>query len=198
MTPELVVDKDAFCSLSRECETIFDIEKRLPDFVFRRPFDSYCAFEYAYVYRAEFGLFLSKLAALFEDESIHYMLLDPPSGDSYFRRTAFWGGVSFTPSRSVAERYVPVMHREGNVRRLLTSANVGVFWGSSLKWGIHCDRISWEMAVVAVRKDIDVPAISGFRCMDAEALSNYMKSLYHWKLSTASEFMTRFLVNYPI
>src|ERR1700723_554422 len=34
----LVIAKETLSLLSRECEQIFDTQKRLPDFVFRRPF----------------------------------------------------------------------------------------------------------------------------------------------------------------
>jgi len=195
MTPsELVVDKEAFTFLSRECEKIIDPQKRLPEFVFQRPFAKYFAIEYGHIYRKEFGMFLSKMSGIFEDESVNYMTLDPRPGDDYCQHSSFFGLASFKPSILV-ERYVPVLFREGTVTRLLVSVNVGAFWGSSLKWGISCDRISWEMAVVAVSENVDVPKISGFRCMDAEWLSSYMKSQYHWKLSTALDFNQRFLSN---
>ncbi len=195
---ELIADKQTFSSLSEKCNTIFDTGKRLPEFVFRHAFEAYFAIEYAYVYREEFGRFLSKLSVLCNDESINYVLLDPRPGDDYFSKTSFFGGVSFSPSSSVLERYLPVMSRGEGSPRILASANVGVFCGSSLRWGIHCDRISWELAVIAVPENVDVPAVSGIRCMDATALETYVQSQYHWKHSTASDFSRRFLANYAI
>lgn len=79
--------------------------------------------------------------------------------------------------------------------------NVGAFWGSSLGWGIFCDRISWEMDVIAVSGSVDVPAITDFRCLDASFLSGYIKSQYSVKdpsNSIAADFTRRFLGNYPI
>jgi hypothetical protein len=195
---EAVSDKGTFAALSEECNAIFDTSKRMPEFVFRRAFDRYFAIEYAYVYEEQFGLLLSKLSTLFEDESIHYMLLDPKPGDDYFRMTSYFGAVSFKPASSVEERYMPVMSMKGNLPRVLVSANAGVFWGSSRKWAIHCDRISWETAVIAVPENVDVRAISSIRCLDAMTLSSYMESQYHWKLATAAEFCRRFLANYQL
>jgi hypothetical protein len=194
---ELVADQEAFSFLSGECEKIINTEKRLPDFVFQRPFARYFAIEYGHIYKQEFGTFLSKMSDIFEDESVNYMTLDPRPGDDYYRHSSFFGLASFKPS-SLEERYVPVLFREGNIPRLLVSVNVGVFWGSSLKWGTSCDRISWEMAVVAVSENVDVPTISGFRCLNASEVSSYMKSQYHWKLSTALDFNQRFSANYSI
>jgi hypothetical protein len=106
--------------------------------------------------------------------------------------------VSLQPS-SLPKRYVAVMHPGRSTSRILAGANIGVFWGSSLKWGIFCDRISWEIAVIAVSENVDVPAISGFRCLDASELISYMKSQYRVKDpsdSIASNFTKRFLANY--
>ncbi len=196
---ELVVDKEAFSVLSGECERIINTQKRLPDFVFRRSFAKYFAIEYAHVYKREFGLFLSKISSIFADESVNYMTLEPHPVDYYYRHFSFFGLASFKPA-SLVERYKPVMSRDGHVDSFLNrGGDVGVFWGSSLKWGIFCDRISWEMAVIAVSENVDVPTISGFRCMDPSWLSDYMKAQYSSKdPSIALDFNRTFLANYSI
>ena len=193
---ELVIDNEAFTDLRGECEKIIDTHKRLPDLVFRRSFAKYFAIEYGHIYGNEFGAFLFAISGIFGDESVHFMTIDPPP-ESYYSQCSFFGAASFERSRLV-KRYVPVLSRERNVPKLLAGVNVGVLWGSSLKWGIFCDRLSGEMAVIAVLGDIDVPTISGFRCMDPSGVSSYMNSQYHWKPSAASDFTQRFLANYPI
>jgi hypothetical protein len=92
------------------------------------------------------------------------------------------------------------MHPIKGTFKLLAGANIGCFWGSSLKWGIFCDRISWELAVIGVSENIDLQNISGCRCLDASQLSGYIKSQYHAKDpsgSIALDFSKRFLLNYP-
>ncbi len=91
------------------------------------------------------------------------------------------------------------MSRGGNVDSFLKrGGDIGAFWGSSLKWGIFCDRISWELAVIAVSGDVDVPTISGFRCMDASWLSSYLQSQYPDDPAKASAFAQKFLASYAI
>jgi hypothetical protein len=126
------------------------------------------------------------------------MTINPAAVDYRDRfNCAFFGLASFEPSRLV-ERYVPAISVDRKRPWLLAGVNVGVFWGSSLEWAISCDRISWELAVIAVPQKVDVPSMSGFKCMDTEAVSSYMKSLYRWKLRTALDFNQRFLANYPL
>ena len=198
---ELIVDGERFTFLGGECEKITNTRKRLPDFVFQRSFARYFAIEHAHISTAEFGSFLFKMSNVFEDESVSYMTVEPHPVDYYYRHFSFFGLASFKPS-SLVERYIPVMSREGNVDSFLSrGGDVGAFWGSSLKWGIFCDRISWEMAVIAVSENVDVPKISGFRCMDRSWLSDYIKSQYRSKdpsNSIALDFTRRFLVNYSI
>jgi len=198
---ELIIDKEVFSVLSDECEEIIDTRKRLPDFVFQRSFARYFAIEHPHIGRKEFGLFLLKMSDIFEDEFVNYMTIVPHPVDYYYRHHSFFGLASFNPP-SLAERYLPVMSREKDVNSFLyRGGDVGAFWGSSLKWGISCDRISWEMAVIAVSENVDVPTISNCRCMDASEISGYMKSQYRMKDpsdSIALDFAQRFLANYPI
>lgn len=195
---ELVVDEAVFSALRRDCEKLIDTRKRLPDFVFQRSFDKYFAIEHAHIYRKAFGAFLFKLSNIFKDVNVNFMLLDPAPTD-LFHRESFFGLASFQPE-SLIERYVPVM----SIRSIVSPtalANVGAFWGSSLGWGIFCDRISWEMDVIAVSGSVDVPAITDFRCMDASFLPGYIESQYCIKdpsNSIASDFTRRFLANYPV
>ena len=159
----LVVDEDAFSVLSAECEKIIDTRKRLPDFVFRRTFSRYFATEYCHIFKNEFAAFLFHLSNIFGDASVNYITLDPSPEDKGYRQRSYFGLASFEPS-SLAERYVPVLSRDQNVPQLLAGVNVGAFWGSSLQWAISCDRISWELAVIAVSENTDVQKISSFRC----------------------------------
>jgi hypothetical protein len=54
------------------------------------------------------------------------------------------------------------------------------------------------MALIAVSENVDVPTISGFRCMDASWLSDYIKSQYSKDASVALEFTQRLVANYHI
>lgn len=193
----LVVDENVFSALSAECEKIIDTRKRLPDFVFRRSFPRYFAIEYCHIFTEKFAAFLFQLSKIFGDELVNYMTLDPSPQHNGYRQRSYFGLASFEPS-SLAERYVPVLSRDQNVPQLLAGVNVGAFWGSALRWAISCDRISWELVVIAVPENVDVPTISGFRCWNASEVSSYMKSQYHWKLATALEFNEKFQANYPL
>lgn len=198
---EVISNKESFLALRSQCEELFDTKKRLPDFVFRHKFPQYCAIEYRHVYGKVFGELLSSISCTHGDESINYMTLDPEP-DSYYHQSSFYGLTSFRPSE-VVERYVPILHPTQGASHLLAGANVGVFWGSSLKWGIACDRISWELAVIAVPENIDVLEISGLPCMDIRSLSDYMKNQYSgWgpavRDSKIENFIKTFEANYAI
>ena len=196
--PELVCDNETFSVLSGECENVIDTKQRLPDFCFRRAFDRYFVIEHAYIYKKEFGDFLHDISSILEDRSVNYMTIDPHPVDYYYRNYSFFGLASFRPS-TLAERYVPVMSRGGHVDSFLSrGGDVGVLWGSSQKWGILCDRVSWEIAVIAVSGDVDVPAVSGFRCMNTLALSGYIRSQYSTNPSVAETFMQTFSDNYRL
>jgi len=188
--------------LKAECEKIIDTRKRLPDFVFQRPFAKYLAIEYAHVYGGgaygeKFVSVLSSISGICQDESVNYMVLDPEPGDTFWEQPLSFGVVSFKSS-SLAERYTLVMNPRNGISKVLIGANLGVFWGSSLKWGIFADRVSWELAVIAISENIDAPMIGALRCLNSKQVTSYMDSQYHWKKSVASDFNRRFLENYPI
>ena len=59
----------------------------------------------------------------------------------------------------------------------------------------------WTDTVIAVSENIDIPTISGFRCMNAAQISDFAQSQYRIKdpsSSIALNFTRRFLANYPI
>ncbi|HXZ13603.1 MAG TPA: hypothetical protein VEG64_14545 [Candidatus Sulfotelmatobacter sp.] len=196
--PELIRDEDQFANLRSECGAVFDIQKRLLEFVFQHPFRKYFVIEHTHVFRPEFGRFLSNLSEIFGDKAIDYLTLVPDAVDYYHRHFSCFGLASFDPAK-LTERYKPVMSREGAVDSFLVrGGDVGVFWGSSQNWGIFDDRISWEIGLIAVSEAIDVAGISGYRCMDSASFSGHIKSQYAHDLQTAGSFIQEFLANYSI
>jgi len=195
---EMVRDTERYRLLTSEARQLVDVAKRLPDFVFRRTFARYYAIAYAYLYREEFGNLLSGLANACHDETVNYITLDP-TPEYFYHETSFYGVISFSPS-DVAERYVLVMHPTRGADKILAGSNVGMFWGSSLKWSIAGDRISWELAIIGVSGEIDIPRMSGIRCMSWTEVIDYIKSQYRIKDPSgniASEFAKKFLAYYP-
>ena len=156
---ELVSDAETFLRLSAQCEEVFDTSKRLPEFVFHCHFARCFAVEYGHLYRPQFGSLLRELSRMSGDDSVSYRMLDPNPWEG-----AFFGLISFVPS-TLPDRYAEVMNPKIGCCKILAGANLGGFWGSSLKWGIFSDRISWELALIAAQGDIDidVPALLGIR-----------------------------------
>ncbi len=195
--PELVTDPAKFSSLRDEVEKIVDTRKRLPDFVFRHPFPRYYAVEYAHTH-SKFAPLLGAMSEMFRDDLVNYMVLDPPA-DSYYPCTPFFGLVSF-PRSALAGRYVEVMGIRG-CSKILAGANLGVFWGPSLQWVVFADRISWELALIAIQKDVEVSTLLAWPCFTPESVRDYMTSQYHAKDpsdSIATDFSNNFLSNYSL
>ena len=195
--PELVTDPAKFSALRDEVEKIVDTRKRLPDFVFRRAFARYYAVEYAHAY-SKFAVLFGAMSETFRDDWVNYMVLDPPA-DSYYSSAASFGLVSF-PGAALLERYVQVMGSRG-CSNILAGANLGVFWGSSLEWGVFADRISWELALIATQKDMDVSTLLTWPCFTGESVRDYMTSQYRAvnpSGSIAEEFSNKLLTNYSI
>ena len=196
--PEVVVDREVFFALSAECEKLIDTRKRLPDLVFRRSFANYIAIAYDYIHMQQFAAFLLKLSDICQDKSVNYMTIDPRAVD-YLERyhCPYFGLASFGPS-SLLDRYVPALAGDRNWNEFRAGVHIGALWGSSLEWAIFWDRISWELAVIAVPQNVDLRAMADLKWMDAAAVSSYMTRLYRWKLPTALDFNHRFLANYPL
>jgi hypothetical protein len=195
---ELVTDRELFLSLGSECDRVVDTTKRLPDRVFRQAFARYYAIEYPHVYREEFGTFLSQIAHVLQDNCVHYMALDP-NPEEFYRQSRVYGAISLDSSNLV-QRYATVMNPTRGISGILAGANVGAFWGSSLRWAIVGDRISWELAIIGVPDEVDVARISDFGCLNTSSLEEYVQSQYRAKNpsgSIARDFTRRFLANYP-
>jgi hypothetical protein len=114
----------------------------------------------------------------------------------YFNNYGFYGLASFEPSK-LMDNYLKVMYRDAGSDSFRASADVSVFWGSSLEWGIFCDRISWELCLMGVSKDLDESIIGKLNRMDSFRVKNYISAAYHWKPTVAVEFLNQFTKNYP-
>lgn len=189
---ELIADPREFVSLQMQGRSVFDLEKRLPSQVFQRKC-RYYACEYPLIFDKAFSLFLSSIASQFKDQTVHYMTLDP-SPDYYCKHYGHFGLASFDP-KILQTRYMDVMTRNdpGSFR---SHVNIGAFWGSSLSWGIMCDRISWELCIIGIAGGSKLSICSNFPLMKLNDVNRYVAAAYHWKPAVASDFSREFSENY--
>jgi len=195
--PELITDDNTFSALRVECGEVFDIDKRLPHQVFRQNWAIYHVFDHGQILRKDFSTFLTNVAHSFEDRAVNYMTLDPDPVQYYRRNFGFYGLASFEASTLMAN-YIKVMYRDGNVDSFRArGGDLGVLWGSSRKWGIFCDRVSWELCLFGSSLKLDESIMGGIDCMDAGQLKNYLENLYRNKHEVALKFRTELGKSYP-
>jgi hypothetical protein len=194
--PELIQDADAFLRLRREGEGVLAMQSRLPDQVFRLPFRKYWTFEHAGIYRDEFAIMLTHFAEVFSDSAINYMSIEPDPVEYYYEKVGFYGLASFEPTKLIG-RFLSVMDRGGSADSFRArGGDVGALWGSSRRWGIFCDRISWELCVIGCDW-IEMPVSGALKYMDMASVADYVTSQYRGRPELARDFITRFAANYP-
>lgn len=193
---ELITRNDVFSALYEECSKVFTLEQRLPANVFRQQFDRYCAFEHGLIHRKDFAECLASIAHIFGDTAVNYMTLEPSPVNYYYKQCGFFGVASFEPS-SVVDNYASVMSRDGDVNSFRArGGDVGVFWGSSLKWGIFCDRASWDLCMMGFASEFEEPLRRVIRCMQPDVLQNYIYNEYRQKPAIAAEFLSKLKRNF--
>lgn len=194
---ELITAADAFSTLRAQCTAVFDIEKRLPEQVFKKKFDRHRAFEHGLIYQEKFAIYLASLARRFTDTSVNYMTLEPDPVDYYLKHCGFYGLASFAPASLISD-YMMVMSRNRSADSLLVrGGDVGIFWGSSLQWGIFCDRISWELCVVGFSGNLNDPITDVVNYMDMQVVRDYVANAYRHEPAVAQNFLNGFENNYP-
>lgn len=193
---ELITDSNVFSVLCDECDFIFDTSKRLPERVFRNNFAECYAFEHGMIMHKDFAIFLTVIAHRFGDRVVNYMTIAPDPVNYYFKNCAFYGAASFEPS-TLIDNYLKVMARDGEADSFRArGGDVAVMWGSSLRWGIFCDRISWELCVVGSFSAIDQSVLKMVK-QDTFQVSSYELSLYRDRPHVAEEFSRVLTKNYP-
>jgi hypothetical protein len=194
---ELITDGSMFLALRDECTNVFDINRRLPQYVFQQRLAHLYAFEHGFVMRRDFAVFLADIARRFEDRAVNYMTLVPDPIDYYYKCCGFYGLASFELP-TLVDNYIKVMSKDGSVNSFSArGGDVGVIWGSSLQWGIFCDRKSWELCVMACNLMIDKPIMSMVNVMDAARLRRYVSNEYRDRPMVAQEFLEGLTKNYP-
>jgi hypothetical protein len=194
---ELITDDIAFSALRTECNEVFDTNQRLPGKVFRPNFAKYYAFEHSQIFRKDFASFLTNVARVFADSSVNYMTLDPDPVEYYRKNCGFYGLASFKPV-NLMDSYLKVMSREGNADSFRArGGDVGVLWGSSLNWGIFCDRRSWDVCLMGTSFELDHSILNEVGCMDADRLKLYLLHQYQNRHVVAVEFLKKLDMTYP-
>jgi hypothetical protein len=195
---ELLTGDTAFSTLRNECEAVFDTDKRLPAKVFRPNFTQYYAFEHGQIFRKEFAAFLAEIARVFVDATVNYMTLAPDPVEYYRKNCGFYGLASFE-SGNLIENYLGVMTRGGSADSFMArGGDVGVIWGSSLSWGIFCDRISWDVCLMGVSSGLDKSLKNAIGCMDSDRLKAYLLNQYRDKNYIVAEFLKGLYANYSV
>jgi hypothetical protein len=195
--PELITEESVFVALREQCAAVFHIDRRLPDRVFRHGFARYYVFGYGRMMRNDFAEVLERLAQNARDEAVNYMTVEPDPVKYYYKHCGFYGLASFS-AKTVKENYIKVMSRDGSVESFRgRGGDVGVLWGGSRKWGIMCDRITWETCVVGLDMQLDEAMKSDLGCIDTSTLTTYIANLYRNKETVAREFVAKLKENYP-
>jgi len=193
---ELLTDDAAFSALRDECNAVFDTNQRLPAKVFHSNFAKFYVFEHGQIFRQEFAAFLVEIARIFTDVSVNYMTLDPDPVEYYWKKCGFYGLASFERD-SLIENYLGVMTRDGSADSFRArGGDVGVMWGSSLNWGIFCDRISWDVCLMGVPFELDKSLMGTIGCMSSDQMKKYLLSQYQNKRSVAVDFLKSLYTNY--
>ena len=191
---ELIQSTKVFQKMETDVSEVFLSKKRIPEQVFLHNW-KYYSFDHRLIFSIEFPYFLIDLSKIFTDITINYMSILPSAVDYYFNNFGFYGAASFETDRLI-NRYLRVMSRDGNVESFWArGGDVGVFWGSSKKWGIHCDRISWDLCLMGTSVDIKESVGFSTKFLTFESLKNYVKS--QRKADVATSFMEKLSCNYP-
>ena len=195
---QLITEEGMFSALMAECDTIFSAKQKLPQQVFLKKFKKFYAFSYSQTLKDEFAKFLSTIAADFSDERVNYVTLEPDPVKYYFKHCGFYGLASFKPMK-LMDNYTKVMSRGGAADSFrVRGGDIGAFWGSSMEWGIYCDRISWDICLMGVSRDLDKSLTAMLSCMDTATLRKYISNSYRGKDSVVTEFLNRFTSNYLV
>lgn len=194
---ELITDECIFSSLRNECNKIFDTSLRLPKHVFRHKFDKYYVFPYSLILGKDFATVLANISDIYIDAAVNYMTIAPHPVDYFYKNCGFYGLATFAPEK-LTDRYAKVMSRDGAADSFqVRGGDICVFWGTSQKWGIYCDRISWELCVMGLLDDLNAKTISALNNMGAKTIEGYILAEYRDNPEKASDFLKEFFVNYP-
>ncbi len=194
---ELITDGAMFDLLQDQCNKLLDPNKALPNYVFRRDFAKFTAFDCAHIRQQVFGATLKRIALAFGDISVHYMTIEPDPVKYYWEKLGFYGAASFDVD-TLPSRYIVAMSRDFQSADsfLGRGGDVGVFWGSSLQWGIFCDRISWSICVLALSGTTNETLLSDIKVLDKDHLRDYILNEYKYNSSAGLEFLNEYLSNY--
>lgn len=198
MYPELITDSKLFEAVFNDCGAVFDIARRLPDFVFKKNL-IYYSFPEIVTHNAGFPATLYKLGSEFHDEFVNYISLEPDPQAYYRDKVGFFGGARFTLDMiQDEEHFAEVMSRGGEADSFFNrGGDVGAYFGSSKAWGIFVDRRSWDLAILGTPRAIPEEYIASIETFSGHQIKRFVEENYRSAPRIALDFLAKLSSNYP-
>lgn len=185
---EFVSSETNYRRARSEYGRVFRDESRLPAMVFQDSMAQFSFFEYSLCLGRAFPIGLYALSQEYQDETVSYMTIEPDPVSYYEMRLGYYGVASFAAD-SLADRFFPVMLRTDSADSFLARGDIGVYWGSSKKWGIYCDRESWDLCVLATANRMASCILDQFGVLDSTTVGNLLVSQNSHRLEVAKSFV---------
>ncbi|MFD0558455.1 hypothetical protein ACFQ3B_15590 [Stackebrandtia endophytica] len=147
-----MADYDEYHAVRSFNETVFDMNARFPDQVFRKPAGDSLFGEFDFLLTPKIWPALCSVARLHGDDRIELVVLEPDGGDFYLSQGLGYPAVSLSVEASADDYWAEVgFEPDGDALGSITiSANVVAITGASGKWGCWGER------------DIEVAVFQGF------------------------------------
>lgn len=123
-------------------QTVFKINKRLPEQVFDKDFSSFICEESYFALSNEFWGTIQQLANLFGDEHIIVGVIEPDPDTYFFQEFGYYNWFKF-PTNITASAYADILHKEpeDSPADALTYNSEIIIWTSlSRKWAVWMER----------------------------------------------------------
>jgi hypothetical protein len=188
---------DDFIKTKEFLSNVFDLEKRLPEQVFRNNFGHFLFEEFDWATTSEFWGTLQHLCKASNDDHVIIAVVAPDPQNYYYRKYASYAWLKLPTTLSDTDYFsaLETEPKENPNDALLYSIDTVVWCSPSMKWAIWGER-PYGTCVIGFSNESTVIAPQGLWRSAKEALDDFIVLNFR-KFEIPKEFSDALILHYP-
>ena len=191
-----IYTNDDFIKTKETLSNVFDINKRIPQQVFRNIFSNFLFEEFDWAMTPEFWNTIQQLSRASNDNHVIIATLDPDPQNYFYKEFAFYNWFKLPTTLSDINYYSILKEgpKESPVDALLYNTEVVIWCAPSMKWAIWGER-SYGICILGFSKDSNVIVPQGMWRSAHEALDDLIEANFKDQ-KIPKDFSDALILNY--
>jgi hypothetical protein len=189
---------DDFARTKETLSNVFDLDKRLPEQIFRNNFGNFLFEDFDWAMTPKFWGTLQRLSTASSDDHVIVAVLAPDPQNYYYKEFAFYNWLKIPMTVSAMDYFsaLETGPEESPADAILYNSKIVAWCSPSMKWAVWGER-PYGVCVIGFSNESTVIAPQGLWRSAKEALDDFIVLNFR-KFEIPKEFSDALILNFPL